>query len=267
MSPESETSNVPFDPTHSMKTKSKKSWKSIAIEIAAVSVILITLAVSLMPEVARVREPSRMQSSNNLKQIGAAMQNFDSVFGRLPPRAMCNKEGKPVLSWRVAILPYMEEEKIYNQFNLNEPWDSPTNKPLIEKMPRMYLNPKKPEQQQKGLTYCKVFAGKNTAFDEPVLKDNLWLNRWSFGELERMPRRAEGVLICAEVGEPVIWSKPEDSQYDSDSPLPGLTPIYVGGFMALMGNGRVISIDKNIKESTLRAAIDPKSDSKESVDQ
>jgi hypothetical protein len=210
---------------------------------------------------------SRMISSNNLKQFGLAMQAYDSAFGGLPPRAICGKDGKPLLSWRVAILPYMELDNIYNQFKLDEPWDSPNNKPLIEKMPKVYWNRTKPEMWSKGLTNYKVFSGNNTAFDKPVLvQEKFWRNALTMDDLAKSPRGASNIILVVEAGDPVIWTKPEDIDYDADKPMPVLKPIYQRGILALKADGSVFSVTKDFKESAMRASIDPNSTSKESLE-
>lgn len=80
----------------------------------------------------------RSQCMNNLKQIGLAMHNYLDVHGTFPPAFVADKEGKPLLSWRVLILPFVEQQALYNEFHLDEPWDGPHNKPLIERMPAVY---------------------------------------------------------------------------------------------------------------------------------
>jgi hypothetical protein len=91
----------------------------------------------LLPAVQKVREAaSRSQSQNNLKQLAISMHNYNDVYGgKLPAHAIYSKDGRtPLLSWRVAILPYMEQDHLYKQFHLDEPWDSEHNKKLIPLM-------------------------------------------------------------------------------------------------------------------------------------
>src|ERR1700721_4145755 len=78
-----------------------------------------------------------MTSSNNLKQIVLAFHNYYSTYNILPSDVL-DTDGKPLLSWRVAILPFVEEQALWMQFKMDEPWDSPNNKKLIEKMPKLY---------------------------------------------------------------------------------------------------------------------------------
>ena len=77
-------------------------------------------------------------SVNNMKQIGLAMFNYACQYKTLPPAYTTDKNGKPLLSWRVLLLPYMDEDGLYKQFHLDEPWDSEHNKPLVAQMPQTY---------------------------------------------------------------------------------------------------------------------------------
>jgi RNA polymerase sigma factor (sigma-70 family) len=83
----------------------------------------------------------------NLKRIGLALHNYLSAEGHFPPAAITDKDGKPLLSWRVAILPYLEDydgrscSELFKEFHLNEPWDSPQNQTLLAKMPAVFASP------------------------------------------------------------------------------------------------------------------------------
>ena len=81
----------------------------------------------------------RVKSMNNLKQIDLAMQMYNVENGKFP--SATGAEGKPLLSWRVRMLPYLEQSQLYEQFHFDEPWDSEHNKPLVGKMPRIYVAP------------------------------------------------------------------------------------------------------------------------------
>ena len=72
--------------------------------------------------------PTCAQCVNNLKQLGLAFHNYLSANNAFPKAAITDKQGKPLLSWRVAILPYIDQRDLYNKFKLDKPWDSPHNK-------------------------------------------------------------------------------------------------------------------------------------------
>ena len=101
------------------------------------------------PEAETKREDSlRAHSTNKMKQIGLAMHNFHDSHRRFPARAERIGKGNPLLSWRVHILPLVGQVKLYKQFHFDEPWDSPHNKKLIEKMPAVFRShpPARPRQ-------------------------------------------------------------------------------------------------------------------------
>jgi hypothetical protein len=116
--------------------------------------------------VRQARESARQsQCLNNLKQIGLAMHNYHSKHDSFPPAFTASKEGKPLLSWRVLILPYLEQEELYKQFHLDEAWDSPHNKTLISKMPAFYACPSgKQTTLSNGKTSYLTARGPATAF-------------------------------------------------------------------------------------------------------
>jgi prepilin-type processing-associated H-X9-DG protein len=119
----------------------------IAIVLAVVLVVALVcggiLVALLLPAVQAAREAARRaQCSNNLKVIGLAMHNYEVQYGCFPPAFIPDKNGKPMHSWRVLILPYIEgENALYQQYRFNEPWDSPHNRALASRMPRVYACP------------------------------------------------------------------------------------------------------------------------------
>ena len=90
------------------------------------------------------------------------MANYESAFGALPAAAAFDKDGKALLSWRVLLLPYLEQRELYDQFHLDEAWDSPHNKPLIDKMPRVFQCPS--GELSKGLTTYEVIVDPRSIF-------------------------------------------------------------------------------------------------------
>ena len=109
------------------------------IVLGALGFLCIPVNMALiLPAIQRVRMAANdITTQNNLKQIGIAIHNYHDEHSAMPPQAVCDKDGKPLLSWRVLLLPYMEQEALYRQFKL-EPWDSPTNKPLSAGIPNTY---------------------------------------------------------------------------------------------------------------------------------
>jgi hypothetical protein len=191
----------------------------------------------------KVRESAnRVQSMNNLKQIALAMYNYHDSYRHFPPQAIYSKDGKPLLSWRVLLLPFLEQDALYRQFKLDEAWDSPHNKRLLAQMPKVYADPavesKRPETVYQG------FVGHGAFFED---KKGLPISAFTDG--------TSNTLMIVEAAEPVPWTKPQDLPYDPKKPLPKLGGHRSGGFLAAFCDGSVHFLKQNIKESVLRALI------------
>src|ERR1700676_2683340 len=93
------------------------------------------------------------------------MLNYKDREEGLPPHALYGKEGAPLLSWRVLVLPYLEQEDLFKQFRLDEPWDSPHNLALLPKMPEVYAAPEEHAPPQSHTTFYQVIVGKGAAFE------------------------------------------------------------------------------------------------------
>ena len=113
---------------------------------------------SIMNARAAARQARQM---NNMKQIALAMIMYEEIHNYFPPAAI-ERNGKPLLSWRVAILPFLEEDALYKQFHLDESWDSPHNREVAKKMPSVFQSPDSPSN---GKTRVMLFTGKGAAFD------------------------------------------------------------------------------------------------------
>src|SRR5947208_12647542 len=103
-----------------------------------------------------------MRSQNNLKQIAIAMHIYHDQHQGLPTAAIYSADGKPLLSWRVLLLPYLEQDALYKQFHLDEPWDSAHNRKLLARVPPIYVAPGEKETTD---THYLGFAGKGAFFE------------------------------------------------------------------------------------------------------
>jgi hypothetical protein len=179
-----------------------RSWKILLI------VVLSGIALVLLPCMQQVRNgEGYIYSQASLKPIGLAIQAYHDAYKRLPPGVVYSKDGKPLYSWRVLLLPFLEENQLYRKFKLEEPWDSPDNKKLLEETPRCYL-PFAPLDDPPGFTRYQAITGLGTAFEG---------KRLTFKDFS--DDRASTMLV-AEAAQPVPWSKPVDLAYDPESPLP-----------------------------------------------
>jgi hypothetical protein len=190
-------------------------------------------------------------TQTNLKQIGVAMHNYHDVYKQFPNQAIYSKDGKPLLSWRVAILPYIEQNHLFNQFKLNEPWDSPHNSELLLSMPPQYGNPLDRASANKGLTPYQVFVGEAGVEPRPVFV----MSKTDAPKLLRITDGASNTLMVVESGEPVPWTAPQDIFYQPNRPLPklGLSGNF---FFAVLADGHVRAYNTaKINEKNLRLLI------------
>jgi hypothetical protein len=200
------------------------------------------------------RSADQMRGMNDLKQIVLAMHNYENAYGALPPATIYSKDGKPLLSWRVAILPFIEEEALYRQFKLDEPWDSPNNKPLLAKMPKLYA-PARGRTKEPHSTPYQVFTGPLAPFQ--LTPDGSAPFGAKGPRLTQFVDGTSNTLLVVEAAESVSWTKPEDLAYDDKKPVPKLGAAFRGGFLAAFADGAVRFLPGTLDEQTLRALIMP----------
>ncbi len=204
----------------------------------------------LLPAMQAAREAARRAvCTNNLKQIGLAFHNFAADNPRLPPAAIAGSDGKPLLSWRVALLPYLGETALYRQFKQDESWDSPTNAKLVAAMPRVFAcqsGPKPPV----GSTFYRAIVGKRAAFEGTK---GLTLKDFADG--------ADKTLLVVESADAVPWTKPDELALSDDPshPIAGLAAPHNGdgggppGMVALFADGSVRFLPGKLDARTLNA--------------
>jgi hypothetical protein len=185
----------------------------------------------------------RMKGSNTLKQIGLAIHNYHDTHGEFPFKERAPAGLHPGLSWRVAILPFIEQDKLFGEFKLDEPWDSENNKKLIEKMPKLYAPP--PGVKSKaGHTFLRMFDGPGTISRVTKLTD-VW-------------NGTSNTIMVVEAADSEIWTKPDELDYDPKKPIPKLGGHFEDGFHILFADGSTRFIKSPASEKELRAWITAK---------
>jgi hypothetical protein len=226
---------------------------AIVLIVLGVGACLIAPCVGvglLIPAVQKVRESAaRAQATNNLKQMVLAIHNHNDAMKFMPPpRTMTMgppQLSKPVdLSWRVAILPYIEQDVLFRQFDQNSAWDSPRNLNLSNSAILVYTHPSRDVNGPNNQTFYQYFTGPGTIWSDDKRK----------GIPAAFPDGTSNTFLIAEAATSVPWAKPADMAINA-----GPLPLPADTFLAAMGDGSVRSVDRRRNsDQTLRMYIDPR---------
>ena len=193
--------------------KPVRDGNRVSISIEQLTTDMDRFAKIVAPQVRLARgEAAKRIRLQTLRQLALGMLNYESAQSHFPTQAIVNDQGNPLLSWRVQILPYIDQGELYDQFHLDEPWDSEHNIKLVEKMPKIYtdLSPNAVANNEKGKTIFQVAAGEQLIFDGA--------KEFGFGDL--IDGSSNTILIATLAHKnAVIWTKPTDWQVDLEKPI------------------------------------------------
>jgi hypothetical protein len=189
----------------------------------------------------------RQTNMNRMKQMVLALHNYHDVYRMFPPREKYrNEQGKHQLSWRVHILPFVEQTELYKKFKLDEPWDSPHNKPLLQQMPEIFSS------KSPGPAGAAALKPGHTTFVAPQGEDTVL----GGDEKSRIQDCRDGtsntiVLVHVKPELAVPWTAPDDYAFASDDPAAGLRTGSDGRWLAAFADGSVRTLPDNIKPETI----------------
>ncbi len=195
-----------------------------------------------------VTEDARAQSTK-LKLIGLALHSHHEIYRRfgVPDNPdYFDALGKPKLSWRVHLLPYLDLVPLYREFKLDEPWNSPHNLPLLEKMPDIFRSGDQPAGVNE--TRIMFLTGPETVFESPK---GLALRKIRDG--------TSFTILVVQTGadKTVPWTKPDDLSFSADNPLAGLGTAPVAGYLLLMADGQVRRLMPTVPDELFSALVTP----------
>ena len=195
------------------KEGSVKSGKSILKTVLGGCVCLVfigLLIVTLFPPESIPREPQRRGGCiNNVRQIVLALHNYHARYNSFPPAYTTDENGKPLHSWRVLLLPDIEQKSLYDQIRLDEPWDSEYNKQFHDQMPSIYCCP------SSGYTLSDGFTSYNWVIGPDTISDGS-----STTTLNDVTADRSNVIMLVEVVYPASWMAPVDIDERILSDLP-----------------------------------------------
>lgn len=186
---------------------------------------------------------SPQQRLNELKKVVLGMLEYENVIGRFPSNRT-DGQGNSLLSWRVQILPFLEQGSLYEQFRQDEPWDSPHNLSLLKYMPDVFRSPEDPTDST--MTRLSTFTGENAPFDSVGIGP----------QFHRINDGPSNTIAFVEGGQgaAVPWTKPVDFDFYENNPLSVLGELGAN-FGAAFFDGHVESLSGAISNSELSARI------------
>ena len=241
--------------THTSPPRTVKvAWLVAAAVLLSVSLVVIGVVRRHLEGGSYAEAASK--SSKRLEQIAVAIREYAAAHGRLPSPMIMDENGNGLLSWRVTILPYLGEDGrlLYQEFRLNEPWDSDHNRALISRMPTVFHSPLR-QQTGKGRTTFLMPLGNGSVFSKPESPD-----------LSSINDAAKTILLVDAVDdEDTVWTRPNDLSYDADDPHKGLVGPAEAAIHVITVDGKSHFVDTTVGDDILRKLFDP-SKRKDAID-
>ena len=253
------TITIPFAsgahaPYHAPARSAAGPTIAVTLVVALVGVLLCggILAALLLPAVNMPREAARRsQCVNNLKQIGIAMHNYHDTYKCFPAAVLTDEDGQPMRSWRVAILPYVEQTPLYDQYDFSEPWDGPNNRALYGVSLSAYRCPSDDGPTPTDTSYVMI-VGEGTIGGTP-------------NELARISDVTDGtsntILAIEVAGSGIHWMEPRDVTVDeaiayiTDPAASGQRHPHPGGVNVLFSDGSVQFLSETVDPQVLRLLL------------
>lgn len=215
---------------------------------ALLGAVVLGLMLSAMPR-AGCTGGRRSQCLNNLKQIGLGLQTYADINGCFPPAYVADSEGRPMHSWRVLILPYIEHKPLYKLYDFNDPWDGPRNRLLAKSIPLCYQCPSDPALPGTANTSYVAITGPQT----------LWAGDTA-AEFEDISDGTSNTLAVVEIaGSGINWMEPRDLPFSAlnlgvNAPRGGgISSTHPGAANVVFCDGSTRTVQSNIPVDVLKA--------------
>ncbi len=242
--------DIVFAPQDEVPCRRKVSSSRIALWIGAAGLTVLVAMATAVPVVGEFRTYRREQCAARLRQLARALLEYHEEHGHFPAPDLAGRDGTPLLSWRVAILPYLGYRSLFERFHLDEPWDSIHNLGLLEEMPAEFACPAGPGRRASRTGYVVVvgpmteLGAVHTAFEPGRGVD-----------IREMTDGTSNTLLVIESDSPVPWTKPDDLHWAKGGPLPPMSSPHGGGTHALLADGLVRFLKNTIDPNILRGLL------------
>jgi hypothetical protein len=224
------------------------------------------VVILLLPAVPSAREAARrMQCSNQMRQIVIAFDVYHDKYGHFPPAYTVDEGGKPLHSWRVLILPYIEQNTLYEKIRKDEPWDSEYNKQFHSEVPSIFRCPSVPRRDSgfqcrnchqkfivlSGGCYYSVIVGEEAAFNGSQKRT-----------LDNITSGTSNTIFLVERMTPVNWMDPtQEITYETaykgiNINATGIGSFHLGGVNVGFGDTTCHFINDDVDGRLLRTLLD-----------
>lgn len=189
-----------------LTSQSRRETLACAVVNLLVALCLGSLLWFVVPR--GLRTVGRMNCLCHLKQLTLALHNYHDVHGELPPAYVADEAGRPKHSWRVLLLPYIEQRELYERYNFDEPWDGPNNSRLLRSMPESFRCPSTSRQGEPRAGYLAVVGSRTT---------------WPGARGRKFDEFVDGlsstILIVEASESQPLWTEPKDFSFDEAAQL------------------------------------------------
>ncbi|MEQ1828357.1 MAG: DUF1559 domain-containing protein [Pirellula sp.] len=230
----------------------KPNWMSAMVGSAVVAtVLLMGLLVFWLawPSLQhRMRRIAQARDLENMQTIVEALNAYCDKHGKFPTPTVFDDAGKPLYSWRVLILPFMGYEDLYNQFELTQAWDSPSNMNLVRRMPNEFASPNSVDAFSNFETNYALITGAGTLFPPAGPLSNSRIDKQT--------------ILVVETKNNTTWSKPGDIDIGrrlkvGNTPMTDLGGLHQGSFTAVTVDKESLRIPSNVSQVVLDALVTP----------
>ena len=232
-----------------------QGWQMQLLRLLGLGVCLTVVGAFFLPAVQRTRTGARRsQCKNNLKQIGLALYTYHENYDCYPPAFVADAKGRPMHSWRVLLLPYLDQGPLYAEYRFDEPWDGPHNSKLADKIIAVYNCPSEDHARDKStatMTSYVAVVGPETVWPES--------GATTIGDIKDGTSNTLMIVEVANSG--IHWMEPRDLHAVQMAPTinpksgQGISSPHIGGAQVLMADGSVRFISEQLTAETIHALL------------
>jgi hypothetical protein len=192
------------------------------------------------------RAIQKAMCGRNALMIQGALLDYEAAHGDFPPSYITDANGKPLQSWRVLILPYLGEKELYSQIRLEEPWNSPHNLSLANRIPEYYRCPADTTSLGTTTNYTAVVGP---------------LAAWHGMKAASIPMEhgyRHTIMVVEVANSGIHWMEPRDLTFDeacagvNTGIKPGISSCHPAGVECGFADGTIHFVPNNISPQTLR---------------